>query len=156
MVLAIHWHESAMDLHVFPILKPPPTSLPTPSLWVSISYILICDKILNFMFQNYFKTSFMINVYISWANLTTFFLFKQNSETDGQPYRRKLIVFWRISSKISEIQKVMKWFYLQMYFEITLPQENELGRVSATLLFFIVELCRWRAKDTFWSRSKCF
>ena len=31
MVFAIHWHESAMDLHVFPILTPPP---PIPSLWV--------------------------------------------------------------------------------------------------------------------------
>ena len=31
---SIHWHESAMDLHVFPIPIPPPTSLSTPSLWV--------------------------------------------------------------------------------------------------------------------------
>ena len=34
MVFAIHWHESAMDLHVFPIPIPPPTALSTQSLWV--------------------------------------------------------------------------------------------------------------------------
>ena len=34
MVFVIHWHESAMDLHVSPIQIPPPTSLSTQSLWV--------------------------------------------------------------------------------------------------------------------------
>ena len=34
MGFAIHWHELAMDLHMFPIQIPPPVSLSIPSLWV--------------------------------------------------------------------------------------------------------------------------
>ena len=45
---ATHWHGSATGAHGPPIPEPPPTSLPTPSLWVLLEYQL---WVLCFMHQ---------------------------------------------------------------------------------------------------------
>ena len=77
MIFAIHWHESAMDLHVFPIQTPAPASLPIPSLWVILVYqpwalvscirpgLVICFTIDNIHVSVLFSQIILASVYFT-------------------------------------------------------------------------------------------
>ena len=91
VAFAIHSHESAMGIHVFPILNTPPTSLPIPSLCTSPEHPVSCIKpglAICFTFDN---------IHVS-------MLFSQIISPSPSPTESKSLFFTTVSLLLSRIQ----------------------------------------------------
>ena len=95
MVFAIHWYESVMDLHMFPILNAPPISLPIPSLWV----ILVHQP---WALVSCFKRGLAICFTID--NIHVSMLFSQIIPPSPSPTESKSLFFTALSLLLSCIQ----------------------------------------------------
>ena len=92
---AIHQHASAMGVHVFPILNPPPSSLPVPSLWVIPVHQPQASCILHWTWTG---DSFLIWYY------TCFNAILSNHPTLSLPTESKRLFYTSVSLLLSRIQ----------------------------------------------------
>ena len=92
---AIHQHESATGVHMFPILNPPPTSLPIPSLWVIPVHQLQASCILH---RTWTGNSFLIRYY------TCFNAILPNHPPAPSPTESKRLFYTSVSILLSHIQ----------------------------------------------------
>ena len=92
---AIHWHESATDVHVSPILNTTPTSLPIPSLWVIPVHQPQASCVLH---RTWTGDSFLIWYY------TCFNAILPNHPPPPSPTESKRLFYTSVSLLLSHIQ----------------------------------------------------
>ena len=92
---AIHLHASATGVHVFPILNPPPTSLPISSLWVIPVHQPQASCILHWTWTG---DSFLIWYY------TRFNAILPNHPPPPSPTESKILFYTSVSLLLSRIQ----------------------------------------------------
>ena len=93
---AIHQHESATGVHVFPILNTPPTSLPRPSFWVIPVHQLQASHILH---RTWTGDSFLIRYYTCFNAILP-----NHPPPPPSPTESKRLFYTSVSLLLSRIQ----------------------------------------------------
>ena len=92
---AIHQHNSATGIHVFPILNSPSSSFPIPSLWVVPAHQPQASSIMH---RSWTSDSFHIRYYICFNAILP------NHPTLSLPHRVQRLFYTSVSLLLSRIQ----------------------------------------------------
>ena len=132
VVFVIHWHESAMDLHEFPIPIPPPTWLSTRSLWV---FPVHQARALVSCIQRGLMICFTLdNIHISK-------LFSQNIPPSPSPTESKSLFCTSVSLFMFCVDSyVYMYIYIYIYKYIDIYVSMTLG-ISISMYLECVFLC---------------
>ena len=90
-----------MDLHAFPILIPPPTSLPTPSFW---AFPVHQPQALVSCIQPWLVICFTLN------NIHVLMLFSQNIPPSPSPTESKSVLYICVSFSVLHIGLTLPYF----------------------------------------------